>query len=141
VPGAGSDPCGGADADRGVAGALPDQAAVLVVLRARHRYALVVGLGARQGGKLAAGQGATNPWFECQSQPPAQSHLQGRCHHRPDPLHDDPLYQDYQRLLAGGTKPNLAKVTVARKVAAIVLSMWKAEEVYDPAKHRKPISQ
>ena len=45
------------------------------------------------------------------------------------------------RLLAGGTKPNLAKVTVARKIAAIVLAMWKTEEVYDPAKHRKPISQ
>jgi transposase len=54
---------------------------------------------------------------------------------------DDPLYRDYQRLLDGGTKPNLAKVTVARKVAAIVLSMWKAEEVYDPAKKGKPISQ
>jgi len=55
--------------------------------------------------------------------------------------HDDPLYHDYQRLLAGGTKPNLAKVTLARKIAAIVLSMWKAGEVYHPVKHRKPISQ
>jgi transposase len=55
--------------------------------------------------------------------------------------HDDPLYHDYQRLLAGGTKPNLAKVTLARKIAAIVLSMWKAEEAYDPDKHRKPLSQ
>jgi transposase len=55
--------------------------------------------------------------------------------------HDDPLYHGYQRLLAGGTKPNLAKVTVARKIAAIVLSMWKTEEVYDPGKYRKPLSQ
>jgi transposase len=55
--------------------------------------------------------------------------------------HDDPLYHDYQRLLAGGTKPNLAKVTLARRIAAIVLSMWKVQEVYDPGKHRKPISQ
>ena len=29
--------------------------------------------------------------------------------------HNDPLYHDYQRLLAGGTKPNLAKVTVAKR--------------------------
>jgi transposase len=55
--------------------------------------------------------------------------------------HDDPLYQDYARLLAGGTKPNLAKLTLARKIAAIVLAMWKNEEVYDPDKHRKPATE
>jgi len=53
-------------------------------------------------------------------------------------LHDDPLYADYQRLLAGGTKPNLAKLTLARKIAAIVLALWKTEEEYAPDKHRKP---
>ncbi len=52
--------------------------------------------------------------------------------------HDGPLYADYQRLLAGGTKPNLAKVTLARKIAAIVLALWKTEEDYAPDKHRKP---
>ncbi len=38
--------------------------------------------------------------------------------------HDDPLYRDYQRLLAGGTKPNLAKVTLnlARKIADMRLA-------------------
>ena len=46
--------------------------------------------------------------------------------------HDDPLHPDYQRLLAGGTKPNLAKLTLARKIAAIVLSLWKSKEEYDP---------
>jgi transposase len=55
--------------------------------------------------------------------------------------HDDPLYRDYERLLAGGTKPNLAKLTLARKIAAIVLAMWKQEEVYDPEKHRKPATE
>lgn len=52
-------------------------------------------------------------------------------------LKDTPLHQDYQRLTAGGTKPNLAKLTIARKIAAIVLSMWKSKEKYDPTKHRK----
>jgi transposase len=52
--------------------------------------------------------------------------------------HDDPLYADYQRLLAGGTKPNLAKVTLARKIAGIVLALWKAQEEYAPDKHRMP---
>ncbi len=40
---------------------------------------------------------------------------------------------------AGGTKPNLAKVTLARKIAAIVLAIWKTEEEYAPDKHRKPL--
>ena len=47
---------------------------------------------------------------------------------------DHPLHADYQRRLQGGMKPNLAKLTLARRIAAIVLSMWKHEEVYDPAR-------
>lgn len=42
------------------------------------------------------------------------------------------MYRDYQRMLESGTKPNLAKLTLARKIAAIVLRMWKDEEVYRP---------
>jgi len=49
-------------------------------------------------------------------------------------LHADPLYEHYLRLTSGGTKPNLAKVTIARRVAAIVLRMWKDEKEYDPGK-------
>jgi transposase len=49
-----------------------------------------------------------------------------------------PLYADYERLLAGGTKPNLAKLTIARKVAAMTWSMWKNKERYDPRRNRKP---
>ncbi len=48
----------------------------------------------------------------------------------------DPLRADYDRLLAHGTKPNLARLTLARKIAALVLAMWKNQEVYDPGKHR-----
>ena len=47
-----------------------------------------------------------------------------------------PLREDYDRLLENGTKPNLAKLTIARKTAAIVLSMWKQETKYDPRRHR-----
>jgi hypothetical protein len=50
-------------------------------------------------------------------------------------LPEDPLHQHYERMLASGIKPNLAKLTVARRVAAIVLAMWKHQEVYDPKKH------
>jgi transposase len=53
-------------------------------------------------------------------------------------LKDEPLHQHYQHQLAAGTKPNLAKLTLARKIAAIALSVWKSKEGYDPTKHRKP---
>jgi hypothetical protein len=47
------------------------------------------------------------------------------------------LHADYQRLLEGGTKPPLAKLTLARKVSATVLSMWKNQEAYDPRRSRQ----
>ena len=46
----------------------------------------------------------------------------------------------YDPLCSNGTKPNLAKVTVARKIAAIVRAMWKTEERYEPGRlHRSAI--
>jgi hypothetical protein len=45
------------------------------------------------------------------------------------------LHEHYERMLACGIKPNPAKLTVACRAAAIVLAMWKHQEVYDPAKH------
>lgn len=47
-----------------------------------------------------------------------------------------PLRDSYQRLLDEGTKPNLAKLTIARKIAAVVLRMWKEKKVYDAEAHR-----
>ena len=43
----------------------------------------------------------------------------------------DPIYGRYERLLDGGTKPTLAKLSLSRMIAATVLRMWKDEEVYD----------
>lgn len=45
---------------------------------------------------------------------------------------DHPLRATYARLCEGGTRPNLAQVTIARKIAAAVLAMWKKEQVYRP---------
>jgi transposase len=45
---------------------------------------------------------------------------------------DEPIYRPYCRLLDGGTKPNLAKLTIARQIASIVLAVWRTKEVYDP---------
>ena len=45
---------------------------------------------------------------------------------------NEPLYRHYERLLEGGTKPNLAKLTIARQLASIVLAVWRTGEAYDP---------
>jgi transposase len=47
-------------------------------------------------------------------------------------LRDHPLHQSYQRMLNAGIKPNLAKLTLARRIAAAMLAMWRNSEVYDP---------
>ncbi len=46
----------------------------------------------------------------------------------------DPIHARYERLLHGGTKPTLAKLSLARMIAATVLRMWKDEEEYDPGR-------
>jgi hypothetical protein len=33
-------------------------------------------------------------------------------------------------------KPNLARLTMARRIAGAVLAMWKNQEEYDPAKQQ-----
>jgi transposase len=48
-----------------------------------------------------------------------------------------PLSQDYARMLESGTKPNLATLTIARRIAAAVLAIWKQKEVYTREKHRR----
>jgi len=53
---------------------------------------------------------------------------------------EEPLYSEYQRQTLGGTKPDLAKVTLARKIAAISLTMWKNEEKYDPKKRKQVLA-
>jgi len=35
-----------------------------------------------------------------------------------------------------GIKPNLAKLTLARRIAATTLAMWEHQEDYDPSKAR-----
>ena len=55
-------------------------------------------------------------------------------------LPDHPLHLNYQRILTAGTKPNLAKLTLARQIAAIVLSMWKHKEAYDPERKRPVVT-
>ena len=63
--------------------------------------------------------------------PTLKSIFKGAAHiaiHQAKPRHS--LQSTYARLLDGGTRPPLARLTIARKIAAAVLAMWKNEEVY-----------
>ena len=61
--------------------------------------------------------------------------FKGAAHQVAMQMKSHPLHADYQRLLERGLKPNLAMVTMARRISAAVLAMWKHEEAYDPEKH------
>lgn len=45
-----------------------------------------------------------------------------------------PFKPVYEQLLAKGLKPDLAKLTLARRISAIALVMWKKGERFDPKK-------
>jgi transposase len=45
-----------------------------------------------------------------------------------------PLQDYYRELLAKGTRPEMARLTLARKLAAIVLILWKKGASFDPTK-------
>ncbi|HTP27495.1 MAG TPA: transposase [Anaeromyxobacteraceae bacterium] len=62
--------------------------------------------------------------------------FKGAAHQVATQMVNHPLHAAYERLVEGGMKPTLAQITIARRIAAAVLAMWKHEEVYDPAKHR-----
>jgi transposase len=49
-------------------------------------------------------------------------------------LHHAEIRAYYQRLIEKGTRPSLASVSVARKLAAITLTLWRRKEKYDPKK-------
>jgi transposase len=55
-------------------------------------------------------------------------------------LPEHPLSLNYQRMVKVGIKPNLAKLTLARQIAAIVLSMWKHGEAYDLKRQKSVVT-
>jgi hypothetical protein len=48
---------------------------------------------------------------------------------------EHPLRRHYARLLQNGMKENLARLTLARKLAAMSLAIWKSKEEYDQTRH------
>ena len=49
----------------------------------------------------------------------------------------DPLVDFYRNLLAKGMKPTMARLTLARKMAAIVLTVWKKGVCFDLAELKR----
>jgi transposase len=45
-----------------------------------------------------------------------------------------PFAAYYAALIAGGMKPELARITLARKMSAVTLAVWKKGEAFDPKK-------
>ena len=45
-----------------------------------------------------------------------------------------PFQEFYQRSLAKGIKPTMVRLTLARKIAAITLTLWKKGESFDVQK-------
>lgn len=74
-------------------------------------------------------------------QPMLKAVFKGAAHTVITQMPDHPLHHAYQRMLDAGTKPNLAKVTLARRIAAAVLAMWKNKEAYNPEKHERNITR
>jgi hypothetical protein len=73
-------------------------------------------------------------------QPMLKSVFKGAAQQVATHMTSHPLHADYKRLLDAGTKPNLAQLTIARRLAAATLAMWKKEEVYSSEKHRSHIT-
>jgi len=46
------------------------------------------------------------------------------------------LHQDYQRLIQAKVDPAMARLTIARRIAAATWAIWKHKEEYDPARHQ-----
>ncbi len=49
-----------------------------------------------------------------------------------------PLQEFYRSMIARGLRPELARVTLTRKLAALTLRLWKRGERYDPTKLTTP---
>jgi transposase len=74
-------------------------------------------------------------------QPTLKEVFKGAAHTIIVNMPEHPLRAQYEQRIAAGMKPNLAKITLARTIASMVLAMWKSQEDYDPAKQRRQISE
>ncbi len=108
---------------------VPEQAATLDLLR--------IGSGdTRQRGISLCGRttatfqkAAASSWSESKSQPPDEGDLQKYGNARQ--LLCGTIQEFYAGLLAKGMKPEMARLTLTRKIAAITLTLWKKGGCFD----------
>jgi transposase len=75
----------------------------------------------------------------CRRQPVLKNVFKGAAHTVVGKMKEHPLARKYQQMCEAGTKPSLAMLTIARKIAGAVFAMWKHEEDYDPERQvRRP---
>lgn len=86
-------------------------------------------------GSLERVQNASTRGLTRKRQPLLKSVFKGAAMTVIQQLPNDPLHAHYQRMVDKGIKPTLARLTLARRIASTVLSMWKHQEVYDPQRH------
>jgi transposase len=57
-----------------------------------------------------------------------------------DGLHQEPFQSSYLRRTAVGMRPEMARLTLARKIAALALTLWKKGEGFDEVKVSEPVA-
>jgi transposase len=89
----------------------------------------------RKDGHLERVQNRSTRGLNRKCQPLLKSVFKGAATTVVTQLPKDPLHAHYQRMVKNGVDPALARLTLARRIAATVLSMWKHGEVYDQKRH------
>jgi hypothetical protein len=107
-------------------------------LRPRDRHALELGLGPDPRRTLVRAQVPQTRGLTRQHNHDLKDLFKGAATTILTQAPDDPLHHDYERVVETGTKPNLTKLTLARKIAATALALWKKEEPYSPKHRRAP---
>jgi transposase len=57
-----------------------------------------------------------------------------------DGLRQEPFQSYYLRRVAVGMRPEMARLTLARKIAALTLMLWKKGERFDELKISEPVA-
>jgi hypothetical protein len=57
-----------------------------------------------------------------------------------DGIRKEPFRSYYQRLVSQGMRPEMARLTLARKIVSVTLTLWKKGERFDELKLRQPVA-
>jgi len=129
TPGAYVDPKRPTGADRRDAASVPNEATVLELLRSGERDAIELGLDAAGRRPVHSSPGSADARALRQYNHVLKSLFKGAATTVITQHTKNPIYACYERMLDGGTKPTLAKLSLARSIAATVLRKWATEKI------------